>query len=296
MSQPLVTAVIVNWNLKKDLGECIDSLFSVDYEPLKIIVVDNASSDGSVDYVTAQYPLIELLSLPTNQGYAGGVNQGILRALEMQADYVFVLNNDTVIEPQTVSRLVEVLEADVAIGIVAPKVLFYHQRERIFSLGDRVYPWLPLPLGFGYGKRDHPRYKTVMEFDYVTGCAMMIRQKVFHEVGYFDPTYFMYYEDADFCRRVRDHHYRIFCVGNAIIYHKAAQGTRQDKPRFIQMRARNRVRFYRRYRHGPHPWLTYIALGMMAAWYSFWYIIRGDYRLISPYFRGLWEGWHQPDE
>jgi GT2 family glycosyltransferase len=294
MSKPNVVSVIVNWNGKEDLCECLDSLVHVEYEPFSIVVVDNGSSDGSVVFVSTHYPDVDIISLPYNRGYAFGLNTGILRALEKKADYIFILNNDTVIEPMAISKLIEVMESDNTIGIAAPKVLYYHKRTKIFSLGDRSYSWLPLPIGFGYRKRDRPAYNKIMEFDYVTGCAMMVRSEVFHKVGLFDPSYFMYYEDADFCRRTREKGYRIVCVGHAKVYHKAAQSAGKSKEFFVRIRARNRARFYRRYRHGPHPWLTYAALWLLAFWHSLRYMARKEWELVIPYWKGLLEGWREP--
>lgn len=293
MTCPLVISVVVNWNLKQELGECLESLRRVDYPAHKIIVVDNGSTDDSASFVATHYPDVDLITLPHNLGYAAGLNAGILRAVEQGAIYVFLLNNDTTVEENTVSRLVEVLEADPEVGIASPKILLYHNREKIFGLGDRIYPLLPLPIGFGYGKRDSARYQKILEFDYVTGCAMMVRTGIFHKVGVFETSYFMYYEDADFCRRVRDSGYRIVCIGDAIVYHKAARGTNQNKALFVRIRARNRVRFYKRYKHGPHPWLTYIALVLIAVWRSIKNIFGGRWWWIKPYLQGLWEGWRE---
>lgn len=291
MNYPLVISIVVNWNLKKDLGECIDSLYKIDYPAHKIIVVDNGSTDDSASFVAMQYPDVALIALPQNLGYAAGLNAGILQALAQGAKYVFALNNDTVVDKHAVSKLVEVLESHREVAIAAPKILFYHNRDKIYSLGDRIYPFLPLPVGFGYGKRDSLRYRGIMEFDYVTGCAMMIRADIFRKVGLFDTCYFMYYEDADFCRRVRNCGYRIVCVGSAIVYHKAAQSSGQNRTLTVRIRARNRMRFYRRYKHGPHPWLTYGALWLVAIWRSIANLFKGNVWWIKPYFQGLREGW-----
>ncbi len=291
MSYPILVSIVVNWNLKKELGECLDSLCQVDYPGHKIVVVDNGSTDDSAAFVATHYPDVKLIVLSQNQGYAAGLNAGISYALEQGASYVFLLNNDTLVEKNAVSRLIEVLESNPEIGIASPKIILYHSRDRIFGLGDRIYPFLPLPVGFGYGKRDSPKYHKIMEFDYVTGCAMMVRSEIFRKVGLFDTSYFMYYEDADFCRRVHDYGYRIVCVGHAIIYHKFARSTAQNKTQMVRIRARNRIRFYRRYKHGPHPWLTYGALGLIAIWRCLLNFLKGRGWWIRPYLQGLWEGW-----
>lgn len=294
MGEKLIVTVIPNWNLKAELGECLDSLYRVSYFPHRVIVVDNGSTDGSPEFVATKYPWVHLITLPDNRGYAAALNIGIAQAMEWEASYVLALNNDTVVTTGSLTRLAEVLNSDNTIGIAAPKVLYFHQLKRIFSLGDRIYRWLPLPVGFGYKWPDHPIFSRVLEFDYVTGCAMMIRTSIFEEVGLFDESFFLYYEDADFCRRVRERGYRIVCVGDAVIYHKASVSSSKNALYVQRIRARNRVRFYRRYRHGPHPWLTFAALAFIDSCRAISYFLRGKGYLVKPYLQGLWEGWHDP--
>jgi GT2 family glycosyltransferase len=110
----------------------------------------------------------------------------------------------------------------------------------------------------------------------------------------FDTSFFLFYEDSDFCRRARDAGVRVVCVGDAIIYHKASLSTGKDRSFSSRIRARNRIRFYRRYRHGPAPWLTSVAIGIMALWKTAGYLVRRQPHLIGPYWQGLREGWREP--
>jgi hypothetical protein len=290
----LVITIIPNWNLRTDLGECLNSLQESTYADHRVIVVDNGSIDGSPEFVREQYPWVSLIALRENRGYAAALNVGIISALKQGAEYVFALNNDTVVEAETLARLVEILESDESIAIAAPKILYYDHPTTIYRLGDRIYPLLPLPLAFGQGWSDGPRFSDVTEYDYVTGCAMLIRASLFRDIGLFDTGFFMYYEDADFCRRARSRGHRIICVGDTVIYHKASLSANKIRHSIIRTRARNRVRFYRRYPHGPHPWLTYLALGLVAVWRSFSGLMSGQGALVRRYLLGLWEGWREP--
>mgnify|MGYP001110058261 CR=1 FL=1 len=289
----LVVTIIPNWNLKTDLGECLDSLSRITYPTHRVIVVDNGSNDGSQEFINNEYPWVELIALPKNLGYAGALNVGIKKALEWGADYVLALNNDTVISPGTIQRLVEVIESDKTIGIISPKILNFYNPRKIYSLGERMYDWLPLPFSFGRGWPDIPIFSRIWEFDYVTGCAMMIRTSLFQEVGLFDSSFFMYYEDADFCRRVREYGYRIICVGDVEVYHKVSKSAKKTESFIHRIRSRNRIRFYRRYKHGPHPWLTIATLIIMAFYRSVMYVLSGRVNLVVPYLSGLWEGWQE---
>jgi GT2 family glycosyltransferase len=294
MSGALLVTVVPNWNLKMDLAECLDSLRRASYSPHQVIVVDNGSTDGSVELVAASYPEVILIALPENHGYAAALNAGIVRALTLGADYVLALNNDTIVPPEALTQLVSLLARDATIGIAAPKTLYFSHPDRIYSLGDRIYPWLPLPKAFGYKWKDRPSLTRVMEFDYVTGCAMLIRATLFREIGLFDVGFFLFYEDGDFCRRVRDRGGRIICDGNTVIYHKANLSTGKDRVFTIRIRARNRVRFYRRYRHGPSSWLTYLVIAVVALWRVIVYAFTRQQKLITPYVLGLLEGWREP--
>jgi hypothetical protein len=202
------------------------------------------------------------------------------------------LNSDTIVKPDVLTRLVDVLKSDNSIGIAAPKVLYYGDTTRIYRLGDRKYRYLPLPVGFGNKWLDQPKFNGIMEFDYVSGCAMLIQASLLRDVGLFDTSFFMYYEDADFCRRAKEHGYRIVCVGDATIYHKASLSSKKEKVLITYIRARNRVRFYRRYKHGLHPVLTYITLAIVALWRTLLGLARGQSEMVKAYLQGLWDGSH----
>lgn len=290
----LVVTVVPNWNLKEDLGECLQSLQRQTYTNHLIVVVDNGSTDGSSEFVQTHYPDVQLIPLPKNQGYAAALNVGIRYALIQHADYVFALNNDTVLELNTLERLVQVLDSNIQIGIVSPKILYFDHPERIYRLGDRSYKLLPIPLGFGNKWRDHPKYSRLLEFDYVSGCAMLIRATIFKDIGMFDTSFFMYYEDGDFCRRTRDHGYRIVCAGNAVLYHKASLSSKKIQGFITQVRARNRVRFYRRHRHGPHPLLTYAIISLVDFWRLAEYLLKGQTLQVKPFVQGILQGWREP--
>jgi GT2 family glycosyltransferase len=294
MTLRTVVTVLPNWNLRADLAECLNSLAQTTYPQHHIIVVDNASTDDSVVYVREHYPCVTVLQLPSNRGYAAALNAGIACALAEGAEYVFALNNDTIVPPETLSRLVAVLEADSGIGIVTPKLLDHRRPGRLYSLGDRRSAWLPLPRAYGYNWVDKPEYGGLMEFDYVTGCAMLIPARLLRDAGLFDEGFFLFYEDSDFCHRVRERGYRIAVAGYAPIYHKVSVSTGgKNEANTLRIRARNRIRFYRRYRHGPAPALTMLTILLVAAWRTMIYVIRRPH-LVRPYLAGLADGWREP--
>jgi GT2 family glycosyltransferase len=291
---PRVFTVIPNWNLKGDLAECLDSLFASPDPAHEVVVVDNASTDGSLEMLRSRYPQVHLLALDKNLGYAGGLNVGYRFALAHGADFVFGINNDIIFPPGSVRRLVETAVHHPRIGLLSPKVVYASQPNILFSLGARQYPWAPLPLEFGHRWQDGPRFNRLIYYDYVTGCAMLMPAAVLRQVGLMDVSFFMHYEDNDFCRRIRDAGFLVAMDGQVTILHKAFLSTGLDKPGTVRRRSRNGVWFSRRYRQGPAPFLTALALFASTGLKAVRFLLARRPDLARAVFAGFWEGWRQP--
>ncbi len=290
---PLVVVVIANWNLRKDLLECLNSLYETDYPRMHVIVVDNNSTDNSVACVERQFPQAQLIKRSENGGYAAALNDGIRAGAFLDPDFYLILNNDTLVPSDTLGKLVDVILSDNRIAIAAPKIIYKDHPERIFSLGDRLHPWLPLPVRVGRKAIDRSSYSKTLEFDYLFGCALLIRTESLIEVGLFDTSFFMYYEDADICRRMRDAGWKNVRVGSATICHKASMSSKLVPEKMVYLRARNRSWFYRRYRHGPCPAWTFLALLFGSLKTVLSHVVTGKKTQISPYVRGAVDGLKQ---
>lgn len=290
---PLVVVVIANWNLRKDLLECLGSLYDTDYARTHVIVVDNNSSDDSVACVEQQFPQVQLITRSENGGYAVALNDGIRAGAVLDPDFYLILNNDTLVPPDTLGKLVEVMLSDSQIAIAAPKIIYHDHPERIFSLGDHILPWLPLPVRVGRKAYDRPAYSKTREFDYLFGCALLIRTESLKQVGLFDTSFFMYYEDSDICRRMRDAGWKNMRVGSAIILHKASLSSKLVPEKMVYLRARNRSWFYRRYHHGPCPAFTFLALFFGSLKTLLTYLFSGKKAQIRPYIKGAVDGLKQ---
>jgi len=290
---PLVVVVIANWNLRKDLLECLGSLYETDYPRMHVIVVDNNSSDDSIEWVEKQFPQTQLIKRTENGGYAVALNDGIRAGAALDPDFYLILNNDTLVPPDTLGKLVEVMLSDERIAIAAPKIIYHDHPERIFSLGDHILPWLPLPVRVGRKAYDRPAYSKTQEFDYLFGCALLMRTESLKQVGLFDTSFFMYYEDSDLCRRMRDAGWKNVRVGSAIIRHKASLSSKLVPEKMVYLRARNRSWFYRRYRHGPLPAATFVALLLGSIRTILTYLFTGKRSQIRPYINGALDGLRQ---
>ena len=290
---PLVVVVIANWNLRKDLLECLGSLYVTEYPNMRVIVVDNNSSDDSVEAVARAFPQAQLIARSDNGGYAAALNDGIRAGAVFDPDFFLILNNDTLVPRDTLRKLVDVLLSDPRAAFAAPKIIYHDHPERIFSLGDHIYPWLPLPVRVGRKAYDRPAYSKTQEYDYLFGCALLMRTESLKQVGLFDTSFFMYYEDADICRRMRDSGWKNIRVGSAVISHKASMSSKQVPNQMVYLRARNRSWFYRRYRHGPSRAATFLALLFGSITTILTYFFTGKRLIIQPYVSGALDGLRQ---
>lgn len=208
--------VIPNWNGGDALKGCIDSLLKQTI-PLHIIVVDNNSEDGSVALVEQNYPDVELILHTTNKGYAGGVNPGLRRAIEMEASYVAPFNNDAIAEAHWLETLVNYLDGHPEEGIAACKLLG-SDGHYIDSTGDYYTNWgLPYPRGRGETNID--AYDTQTEIFGASGGASLYRVSMLEEIGLFDEDFFAYYEDVDLSFRARLAGWKVAYVPESVVYH-----------------------------------------------------------------------------
>ncbi|MCX5679366.1 MAG: glycosyltransferase family 2 protein [Candidatus Omnitrophica bacterium] len=194
-----VGIIILSWNSKGFIGNCLDGLLK--FETSKIYVVDNNSTDGSVDYIARDYPEVALIRSVSNLGFAAGNNVGIECALKEGCEAVFLINNDTIIDEPLVPSCVKILEDDPSVGVVGPVIVEADNPEVIQSAGGRISLW---NLNFPYikkGKR-YLRSDHIEAVSYVLGAAMLIRKSVIEKNEGFDPEYYpAYVEEADFCYR-----------------------------------------------------------------------------------------------
>lgn len=233
-----VFIVILNYNGGKNTLLCLQSLKNLsllDKTELKIVVVDNASKDDSVSKIKAEYPKIVVLQNKENLGFSEGNNVGISYALNNQASYVLILNNDTIVDKNFLKELIIASEKDKKIGIVSPKIYFeksfefhkdrYEQQDlgKVLWYAGGVMDWENI-LGYhrGVDEVDHGQYNKEQELDYATGCCMLIKKEVIEKIGLFERSYHLYYEDSDFSMRVKKAGYKIIYAPKAILWHKNA--------------------------------------------------------------------------
>ena len=229
-----VSIIVVNWDGKKFLSECLDGLSQQIYQPLSLIVVDNGSSDGSVDFVNRNYPEVKTIALPKNIGFSAA-NNLVLKTV--QSKYVALLNNDAVPHPLWLKHLVEALESHPEAGFVASKMLFYDNPETIDRAGD-TYTRAGTGLLRGRGESTVNYEKQDWIFGACAGAALY-RTQMLNDIGLFDEDFFLVYEDVDLSFRAQLKGYKCLYVPEAIVYHKASSSIVYDSPISVYYSHRN---------------------------------------------------------
>jgi GT2 family glycosyltransferase len=240
MAEPLVITVVLNSNRREDTLCCLASLAESTHQRHKVIVADNASSDGSVEAIRAGFPQVEVISLIENRGYAGNNNVGIAAALERGADWVFVLNEDTVVAPDCIAQLVSTGESDPSIGIVGPMVYHHDEPQVIQSAGGMLGPcWESVHLG--KNEPDRQQFSAPHAVDWISGCGLLVRRSVIEQVGLIDERYFIYWEETEWCIRAGRAGWRIMHVPQARIWHKGVRRDYRPTPHLTYYFTRNKL-------------------------------------------------------
>jgi GT2 family glycosyltransferase len=304
---PKVSIVILNWNNKNDTLECLDSVSRIDYNNFEVMVVDNGSTDGSVQAIQHLFPQVAVLETGKNLGYAGGNNVGLRRALQTGASWVLVLNNDTVVDPMILKQFVHagVLIPDAA--VLGAKIYFYSDRKRIWHAGatgiDELGQFRPL----GNGCLDTSgEFSNITEVDYVYGCAFFVRTDRLQKIGLFDEKFFLTHEDLDWCFRAKRLGLKCIFVPDAQIWHKVSAsfgGEQSPVHNYFMMRSRllwakknlhvaQRCRLWRKVAHELFQESTSAVRWSISSEYPY---LKQFYWLIRRLMRELRESYHRPE-
>jgi len=241
--RPKVSIILLNYNGYEDTIDCFQSLQKVNYNNFEIVIVDNASPDQSMGKISAYMqdkriehilfedpntamdnmlpkPKISLIQSGFNGGYGHGNNIGIKYALKNDADYVLILNNDTVVEPDFLEPLVMLCEEDENIGIASGKIYFHDRPDTLWFIGGSLNPYTAKITHFNFNEKDTGQIPK-KPINFITGCMWLIPKKIFATIGFINEDYFMYVEDLEYCQRVINKSYTLGISENSRVFHKA---------------------------------------------------------------------------
>lgn len=271
-----VSIIIVNWNTRELLRRCLESVYAT-IPPIvfEIIVVDNASSDGSADMVAAHFPDAVLVRTGANLGFAAANNLGLHRA---SGRYAMLLNPDTEIQPGAVQAMVDFADKHPEAAVIGPKLL---NPDGSLQKNGRKLPGLPREVlhmtrlhhliprlfarKFEWGRED---FDIPAEVDEVSGACMLVRKSAIDQVGLMDERFFMYYEDVDWCRRMRDAGWKTYYLPAAVVTHKLSHSAGRDPLRRIGMAYQSQYLYFRKH-HGMAQAMALRGLSglfLLAAW------------------------------
>jgi len=245
---PKVAVVVLTYNGKAVAERCLRSVFNSSYANMHVIVVDNASSDGSLAFLCSEFPLARGIANEKNLGVAAGRNRGFKEAARLGVDYILSLDNDTRIDKELITELVRMCESDPSIGIVGPKSYMDDGSDRIQCAGGKITYTQNVCSERGRGSRERGQYEKIEEVDYFPGFGFMARREVFEHLNFLDETFSGYgHEDTDFCMRARLLGYRVVYVPRAKLWHRGSATIGQYTPRKKYLEAVNSVYFVRKY-------------------------------------------------
>lgn len=272
MSAPTVAIVILNWNGCSLLQTFLPSVLSTRYAALKVVIIDNGSTDNSVPFIASSYPQVQIVRLPRNVGFAKGYNQGLQ---QVEANYFLLLNSDVEVSPFFLQPLVDLLEKNPHIAACQPKICSYDNKE-MFEYAGAAGGWIDR-LGYPFARgrvfdtleKDKGQYDHPAPIFWASGAALFIRASVFREMGGFDPYFFAHQEEIDLCWRMQLAGYQIFACPQSLVWHKGGgtlpQGNAQKT--FLNYR-NNHIMLLKNLPllSALYVWPLRLALDGLAAW------------------------------
>jgi GT2 family glycosyltransferase len=276
---PRVGVVVLNWRRPREILTCLASIEAQDHPSCEIVVVDNGSANGSLADIRREFPAAVAIENGRNLGFAAGNNRGIEYLMKQGVDYVLLLNDDATCERTLLSQLIAQAEAEPDIGVLGPTIFYAdHPGTIVWSAGGAVDRLgRARHLGANEGANGTP--PSAREVDYVTGCAFLIRREVIETVGMLDERFFAYWEEAEWCARVRAAGYRVIHLPSARVWHGIKQEDRETSPFYQYLMTRNRLLYLE---CAVGRWMVVLA-GLDILRTSLSWSVRPRHRAMRPY-------------
>jgi len=286
MVQPLIVVVILNTNRCADTLECLASLRQSSYPNVRTIVLDNHSTDGSVEAIQSAYPTVQIIRLTENQGYAGNNNVGIAAAIDQGAEWVFVLNEDTILHRDCLTFLTNVGEGSERIGIVGPMVYHHDEPQVIQSAGGQLNRYWN-GSHYGQNEPDQGQFAYPRQVQWISGCGILVHRAVVEQVGMLDPRFFYYWEETEWCVRASKAGWQIVHVPQAKLWHKGVQVNYRPKPSVTYYATRNRLLMMAKHHAPTIAWVQ--AWTQLLRTLTSW-SIKPKWRAMHEHRNAMWRG------
>jgi hypothetical protein len=288
-----VSVVVLNWNGGEMVCDTIASVVDAAPPPASIIVVDNASTDGSDGLVQQRFPQVTLIRNRSNLGFAAGNNRGIRRALENGANGVLLLNNDALLDRRAIRTMVSALLTDSRRGVVVPKIYAGSSADTqtLWAAGAQWRTFPPRVTMRGYGQPDAGQYDEPGIVEYATACALLVRRETWEAAGLLDESYFMYQEDYAFCDRVRASGFTLWYEPEAVVHHRASASTGEGSPQKWRYWSESIALFYVQH-YGSRP-RAMVPLTSFLIWVMMRELVKGKLDWLGPFLQGVRAGWEK---
>lgn len=287
INPPKVSIISINYNGAGVTCELLESLKKVTYPNYEVIIVDNASQEDASSIIK-NHPWVTFISSDVNLGFAGGNNLGLNAA---KGDYFLLLNNDTEVDPGFIEPIVERMEHDKFIGITSPKIIFHHSPGIIQFAGfNPINRYTGRGNSIGFGQKDIGQYNQSHEISRAHGAAMMISRHAVEKVGLMADLFFLYYEEMDYCERIKKVGFTIWYEAGSTIYHKESMSTGKGSTLKTYYLTRNRLLYQRRNVQGAQflfsiLFFTFISIPKN----SILYLLKGKLDMLKAFWKGvLW--------
>lgn len=289
---PKVSIIILNWNGLEDTTECLESLKKITYPNYEVILVDNGSEGDDVRILSEKFgDYIHVIENDRNYGFAEGNNIGMRYALaDLNPDYILLLNNDTVVDPDFLTELVKAAEGDATIGILGPKIYSYNEPSKISFVGTKIDWW---NVGtWPTNEIDVGQFDELREVDAVIGSALLIKRATLEEIGLLYAGYFAYFEETEWCVKCKKAGYKIVYVPRAILWHKLQSTAAKIEGFYLYYMTRNRFVFMKRNSGKVRFVLYFVHFFLWKFMFTsvFLLVRQKNPKLLWTFYKGIYDG------
>lgn len=289
---PKVSIIMLVWNSYDVTRDCLLSLRKLNYPAFETVLVDNGSVDGSGERIAREFPEVQFIRNEQNLGFTGGNNVGMRYALKKGANYLLLLNNDTIVSPNFLTEMIRVAETSEQIGMVVPKIYYFEPSDKIWYAGGAYVRWKTFPIHFGVRQRDDGSYNEIKEVSFATGCALLVRGETARKVGLLDDTFFLSYEDVDWSARTLEAGYKAMYVPSSVIWHRDSYDTKRNagmaRREFYNIR--NAVLCARKHLPLYQLPLFVFSMAVYVGYVTLRSIAQSDFKRAAALYQGVWNG------